>query len=76
MAQLTIRTLWTLFEADPFDVVETIVPNGHIRSIDKCTGADIFPVSSSSVCNVVAAPEVQKSKSRLCPNAAIVSSSD
>ena len=43
LAQLTIRTLWTLFEADPFDVVETIVLNGHIRSIDRRTGADIYP---------------------------------
>ena len=43
LAQLSIRTLWTLFEADPFDVVETIVLNGHIRSIDRRTGADIYP---------------------------------
>jgi restriction system protein len=43
LAQLSIRTLSTLFEADPFDVVETIVLNGHIRSIDRRTGTDIYP---------------------------------
>ena len=43
LAQLTIRTLWSLFSADPHHVVETTVLNGHIRSIDKRTGADIFP---------------------------------
>lgn len=43
LAQLAIRTIWSLFRADPFGVIDTIVLNGHIRSIDKRTGSDVYP---------------------------------
>lgn len=43
LAQLVLRTVWAGFRADPFSVIDTIVLNGHVRSIDARTGADIYP---------------------------------
>jgi len=41
--QICLRTLYELFQADDLDVINSIVFNGWVRSIDKSTGADTHP---------------------------------
>ena len=43
VAQVTLRTLHELFEADRLNHLETIVYNGHVDSIDKGTGQPVRP---------------------------------
>jgi len=43
LAQLTLRTIWAIFASDAHDVVETVVLNGHVKTIDTRTGASIYP---------------------------------
>lgn len=43
VAQMTIRTLHELFEADRGRLVETVVFNGMVDSIDRGTGKEIRP---------------------------------
>jgi restriction system protein len=38
VAQVTVRTIHELFEADRADLVETIVFNGHVETINAATG--------------------------------------
>jgi restriction system protein len=41
--QICLRTLYELFQADDLEVINSIVFNGWVRSIDKATGADTHP---------------------------------
>jgi restriction system protein len=43
IAQVALAVLRAAFEADKHDVVETIVLNGHVHTIDKRTGQQIHP---------------------------------
>jgi restriction system protein len=43
LAQVTLRTLHELFEADRSEKIETIVFNGHVETIDRATGRVIKP---------------------------------
>jgi restriction system protein len=43
VAQIAIRTLHEVFESDEFDVVDTVVLNGHVESIDPGTGQPVRP---------------------------------
>jgi restriction system protein len=43
IAQLALRTLHEAFQADDHDVIETIVLNGHVETVDKRTGQQIHP---------------------------------
>ncbi|HWC14122.1 MAG TPA: restriction endonuclease [Actinomycetota bacterium] len=43
VAQVTIRTLHELFEADRSQLLETIVFNGMVNAIDKGTGKEVRP---------------------------------
>jgi restriction system protein len=43
IAQVALAVLRAAFEADRHDVVETIVLNGHVHTIDKRTGQQIHP---------------------------------
>jgi len=43
IAQIALAVLRDAFEADRYDVVETIVVNGHVHTIDKRTGEQIHP---------------------------------
>lgn len=43
IAQITLRTLNAAFRADPDGVIETVVVNGHVQSVDKRTGQSIHP---------------------------------
>jgi restriction system protein len=43
VAQVTIRTLHELFEADRMGLADTIVLNGMVNAIDRGTGAEIRP---------------------------------
>lgn len=43
VAQVTLRTLHEAFEANVGDVVESVVVNGHVASIDKRTGKPSNP---------------------------------
>jgi len=43
IAQITIRTLHELFEADRSEKLETIVLNGFVQTTDAATGKDIKP---------------------------------
>jgi restriction system protein len=41
--QICLRTLYELFQADDVNVIDSVVFNGWVRSIDKATGADTHP---------------------------------
>ncbi|MGH9426123.1 MAG: restriction endonuclease, partial [Terriglobia bacterium] len=43
IAQVTLRTLHEVFEADRLQNVETVVFNGHVCSIDAATGKHVRP---------------------------------
>lgn len=43
IAQITLRTIHEIFEADRLKHIESIVFNGHVDSIDRATGQDIHP---------------------------------
>jgi restriction system protein len=43
VAQVTVRTIHELFEADRSGLVETIVFNGHVRTINLATGKSEWP---------------------------------
>jgi restriction system protein len=43
LAQLVLRTIWAVLHADNHGKIETVILNGHVRSIDARTGADIYP---------------------------------
>ena len=43
VAQVTLRTLYEAFQAEASDVVESVVVNGHVASIDKRTGKPSNP---------------------------------
>jgi restriction system protein len=43
IAQTALRTIHAAFEADSHGVVETVVLNGHVRTVDRSTGQDIHP---------------------------------
>jgi restriction system protein len=43
VCQVTIRTLHEIFETDHLRHVDTVVFNGHVRSIDAATGKDVHP---------------------------------
>ncbi|HXN97811.1 MAG TPA: restriction endonuclease [Candidatus Acidoferrales bacterium] len=41
--RICLKTLYELFQADDVNVVDSVVFNGWVRSIDKATGADTHP---------------------------------
>ncbi len=41
--QICLRTLYELFQDDKLNVINTIIFNGWVKSIDKATGADTHP---------------------------------
>jgi restriction system protein len=43
VAQVTLRTLYELFTADPHNYIESVVFNGHVNAIDKGTGRQVYP---------------------------------
>ena len=43
LAQVTIRTLHEIFEADRAGKVETVVFNGHVETVDRGTGREVRP---------------------------------
>jgi restriction system protein len=43
IAQVTLRTLHAAFRGDPHAIIETIVINGHVHTVDKRTGQSIHP---------------------------------
>ena len=43
VCQVALRTLHEIFETDRLRYVETVVFNGHVRSIDVATGKDVHP---------------------------------
>ena len=43
VAQVGLSVLHEAFRADPHDVLETIVLNGHVHTVDKRTGQEIHP---------------------------------
>jgi restriction system protein len=43
IAQVTLRTVHEIFEADRASHIETVVFNGHVDVVDKATGRDIRP---------------------------------
>lgn len=51
LAQMTLRTLHEVFEADRDECVETVVCNGHVSSIDRGTGQPVRPCVISLRCS-------------------------
>ena len=43
VAQLALVTLRNAFGSDPYGVIETVVLNGHVHTIDRRTGQNIHP---------------------------------
>jgi restriction system protein len=43
IAQVALRTIQEAFRADQYRVVDTVVLNGHVATVDKRTGQDIHP---------------------------------
>lgn len=43
VSQLALQTVNEAFRADPHGVIETIVLNGHVHTVDKRTGQEIHP---------------------------------
>ena len=41
--QITLRSIYELFEADTIGSIVCIAFNGYVQSIDKATGKDILP---------------------------------
>jgi len=51
LAQMTLRTLHEVFEADRGSCVDTVVFNGHVSSIDRGTGQPVRPCVISLRCS-------------------------
>lgn len=43
VAQITLRTIHEVFEADRTNKIDTVVFNGHVATVDPGTGMDIHP---------------------------------
>jgi restriction system protein len=43
LAQVAVRTLHELFEADRFGLIETLVLNGYVDTVDRATGKKVRP---------------------------------
>ena len=43
IAQIALRTVDEIFRADPDGVLETVVYNGHVHTIDKASGKPVAP---------------------------------
>ncbi|MCC6564706.1 MAG: restriction endonuclease [Chloroflexi bacterium] len=68
IAQVTLRTIHEVFEADRGRFVDTVVFNGHVDVVDKATGRDIRPclVTLRTTKDVFGALDLSRVDPQLC----------